>query len=804
MNTYKAKEYWRESKPLKQDSVACRYLKQRHVNTKIALKSGFREGKFKIQDIKNNANKFAMLDCIIIPIGGVDDIEVIQRIVLKEEEEGIIKEHGEKFFFGKTSGKVFRTVSDNENANEVYFVEGIFDAILVREITGCTTYGVLSASAKVVMNVPKNTDKIFICMDNDRNQSGQKGAVKLKRQFLKEGHDVCIIEVPKIIPNKTGIDWLDIRKTNTLEETRDFFKSAKKDAIIKWEEEANCEGKGQIQPVNVAEDIFDILSSEESEEVDVLIYEDGRFLKRNKDNFFETLGKGEVSNLMFKILQKKSFPEETMKESFVSNVIANLKPMLEKESKLPFIRNHEGDIKDLIFVKNGAIKVYPNKVEVLCSNLKNQFTQHRFPVKYDAKKESKIYVPLVKQIFEEKEEKEEKTKALQEFLGACLFPDCFRHKFLLLYGQGRNGKGVLCAAIKAICGKYTTLSLNDMNISKNKFKAAQLDGSIVNVSSDDDALKANVDILKILSAGEEIVVERKNEHSYKMTNTCKLIIATNKEPNFSDKSNAIWSRVLIIQIKFQVDEYKQNEDYSDIDWWRNQSDELSGVLNWAIEGWQRLKKNKKYTLIPESKELIEDSRNLVNPEREFLLENYEEISDKAKEISISVIYGEYSSWCEAGGYNKKNKTVLGREIRNAFPNVTKSRNAKYFPGGSTKRSHYWMGLVVRTDNDEGLKVSKEAMNIKNEDIKNFASKVSEKNIDKMSFEKNYRALSINGLKVMPLTEEFEPCDENWKKYISKAIPSKISEDWIHSYPHANTGLFFGGESNIIGLSFLLI
>jgi len=238
---------------------------------------------------------------------------------------------------------------------------------------------------------------------------------------------------------------------------------------------------------------------------------------------------------------------------------------------------------------------------------------------------------------------------------------------------------------------YTSLSLSDMDTSKNRFKAASLEGSKVNISNDDDFSKSNVEILKHLSSGGEIFSERKNENPHRFFNTAKLIICTNKPVVVNDDTHSFYDRMLFIEVLFEIrDESKQNPNFCDVDWWGKKEDELSWFLNWAIEGWTRLQQQKKFTVLPKYNEIIEEARNYNSPEREFLLSHFESNQNSLKPVFTKEIYSQYSQWAKGYGHKPLSASQLGRSIKLIFKTAYKPKSPLYDNKGV--RRNAWMGI----------------------------------------------------------------------------------------------------------------
>lgn len=100
--------------------------------------------------------------------------------------------------------------------------------------------------------------------------------------------------------------------------------------------------------------------------------------------------------------------------------------------------------------------------------------------------------------------------------------------------------------------------------------------------------------------------------------------------------------------------------------------ELPGILNWAIDGWQRLN-NRGYFSQPETgKDLLDDLQDLASPIRAFVRDFC--IMGPEFEISIDEIFQLWEQWCQDNGReNTKTKQLFARDLVSAFPYLKKKK-----------------------------------------------------------------------------------------------------------------------------------
>ena len=82
-------------------------------------------------------------------------------------------------------------------------------------------------------------------------------------------------------------------------------------------------------------------------------------------------------------------------------------------------------------------------------------------------------------------------------------------------------------------------------------------------------------------------------------------------------------------------------------WWEA-SGELSGMLNWAIAGLHRLRKQGRFTESEVCNRALNEYRAESNPARLFLSEHCREELNES--VGTQELYEAYREWCEGHGY----------------------------------------------------------------------------------------------------------------------------------------------------------
>ncbi|WP_199615521.1 phage/plasmid primase, P4 family [Paenibacillus alkalitolerans] len=237
-------------------------------------------------------------------------------------------------------------------------------------------------------------------------------------------------------------------------------------------------------------------------------------------------------------------------------------------------------------------------------------------------------------------------KLFEEIMGYCLVKNCRRQKIFIFFGEGSNGKSTVLRMIRHFIGSgnYSTLSLQDL---ETTFRPAELENKLVNVGDDIPATQIkDSSMLKKLSRGEPVTVERKNKNPFDLINYAKLIFSTNKIPPVADKSHGFYRTLTLLP--FDAVFSKTDPDFNpNIEDDMKSEQAMSYLLNMAIRGYRRLSK-KGFTESDKVEKALETYRIESSHALKWVIEN--EI-DETYLLSkhTGELYYEFKVWCEQEG-----------------------------------------------------------------------------------------------------------------------------------------------------------
>jgi len=171
------------------------------------------------------------------------------------------------------------------------------------------------------------------------------------------------------------------------------------------------------------------------------------------------------------------------------------------------------------------------------------FVPNMIPVKLNTDERDK---DRVRDVVTEWLDSEEEATHLLRHLATALAPGWSAVKYVLLLGDGRNGKSVLMLMMQALFGKQNVSGVSRQNISEGSPVVTELNGKLLNIIFDGVAVYLkDSGHEKSLVAGEEVSVRMLYRSSLTQVQTNALFIeGLNKEPKSSDKSSALQERLV--------------------------------------------------------------------------------------------------------------------------------------------------------------------------------------------------------------------------------------------------------------------
>lgn len=225
----------------------------------------------------------------------------------------------------------------------------------------------------------------------------------------------------------------------------------------------------------------------------------------------------------------------------------------------------------------------------------NRFVPNILPVPLntDPDDKARVFAVLVEWL-----NSEEEATALLRHLATALAPSWSAVRYVLLLGDGRNGKSVLMQMMQTLFGRTNVSGVSRQNIAEKSPVVVDLNGKLLNIIFDGVAeyLKDS-GLEKSLVAGEEVSIRKLYSSTLTTVRTNALFIeGLNREPKSSDKSSALQERLVRFWFK---NTYEDDLEFKD----EMLSDRVLGALLSLLLDNYVVKRDKRTMLAPTQESL---------------------------------------------------------------------------------------------------------------------------------------------------------------------------------------------------------
>ncbi|MFB6236229.1 MAG: phage/plasmid primase, P4 family [Halopenitus sp.] len=231
-------------------------------------------------------------------------------------------------------------------------------------------------------------------------------------------------------------------------------------------------------------------------------------------------------------------------------------------------------------VQNGLLDIRTRTLEPIEPE---DYLTSQLPIEYDPDAECPEFQASLDTVVPE----DEKQQKLQEFVGYCFWPSASYKRALMLLGETDTGKSTFLRVVEQLFREEDIANVSPEKLQSSKHEAANLEHKMVNIVDELDSHHLDMtDEIKKAISGDPMTAEPKYEQAYRFTPTCKHIFASNKSLEVSRSEEAFWNRWITVVFEEQIPE---DEQVSKDEMLARFEDEAAGILNWALDGLDRLR-----------------------------------------------------------------------------------------------------------------------------------------------------------------------------------------------------------------------
>lgn len=363
----------------------------------------------------------------------------------------------------------------------------------------------------------------------------------------------------------------------------------------------------------------------------------------------------------------------------------HLKEIIDKVKRLTLCDTGDFQVKDLnlVCVENGILNIKDRKL--IPHSPDYSFTQ-KLPVKFNPSAKCPEAMKFLESILDEDD-----MDLFGEWFGFGLYRKYFLKKALIIFGKHDTGKTTLLDLLSALYGDANIAGVSLQALTYDRFGCIELYKKYLNIYDDlvSDDIKRNGPF-KMATGRSYIIAEEKFGPRFRFINYAKMIFSANRIPGASDRDDdAYYSRWIIVEFYRQFDDKDKDPHLLEK---ITTPQELSGLLNWALDGLDRLIENEKFSYnksLEEVKLMMQKSSSDVAA---FVQDRL--VKMEGNFVSKEEMYQAYRKYAETEGFTPMSKTKLGHRLP-SFTNYI--IDVRKWDDTHTRRERGWLNVSFREE-----------------------------------------------------------------------------------------------------------
>lgn len=331
----------------------------------------------------------------------------------------------------------------------------------------------------------------------------------------------------------------------------------------------------------------------------------------------------------------------------------------------------------LLNVRNGVVDLRTKKLK---PHDPDDFITHYVDIDYDPDAICPNFEEVLRRVMMEEDRGASPiTDFAKRWFGYCLTGSTREQKFVVHYGNGRNGKSTILDTIANVMGSYAGVAAPSLMLSSGKDRhpteiADLLGRRMVTAHESGEGGVLREDFIKQSTGGDKLKGRYMGRDFFEFSPTHKLQLLTNYKPIIKGQDEGIWRRVLLLpyvarfgteeEVTAGVANYVRDTGIIEL-----LAKEYQGILTWLIAGaaeWFRDGLQPPDAVIAASKDYqVEQDRAqqfinevcTIGPDQECYLTNG----------TVSGIYVTYRKWCELSGIHPLSKVNFLNNLERVVP-----------------------------------------------------------------------------------------------------------------------------------------
>ncbi len=372
-------------------------------------------------------------------------------------------------------------------------------------------------------------------------------------------------------------------------------------------------------------------------------------------------------------------------------------------------------IRDMLFLAQSALPISPAELDVdpyllNCQNgtldlRTGRLRQHSrgdlitkvTPVEYIPDARAPRWEEFLHQVFEGDEEM---VSFMRRAAGYSLLGTQPEHVMFVLYGIGRNGKGIFVETLRSVLGDdYGRTAPVSMLLAKDQEgipnDLAGLRGArLVTAAEPNEGRRLDEGRVKALTGGDTLTARFLHGEFFDFSPAFTLWLSTNHKPVIRGTDDGIWSRLRLVpfNVRFYLPDEPQPIDIpperkADTKLRDKLVDEYQGILTWMVQGfleWKRVGSLQSPERVREATKSYRAGEDVLGGFLDECCVFEENAAASAKEL-----YGAYSQWAGESGERPLSQIAVGKKLQERGLDAVTM-------GTGGKRYRAWVGIRVRS------------------------------------------------------------------------------------------------------------
>jgi P4 family phage/plasmid primase-like protien len=314
-------------------------------------------------------------------------------------------------------------------------------------------------------------------------------------------------------------------------------------------------------------------------------------------------------------------------------------------------------------LQNGLYKVDTGE---LLPHSPSIFTTNLLPYNYDPQATCPRFMQFLDEVFLGDKEK---IQFIQEAVGYTFHKSIPTAAMFFLVGGGSNGKSVFINTISSLVGEDNFSNISFSSLSDERY-ILKLYQKMINITGETPQSKRlNTDTIKAVVGGDWVTGRELYKEPMTFRPYAKHFLAMNKAPMIEDTSHGMWRRIWIVEFPRRFEEHEMDRELED-----KLRNELSGIFNWALEGYRRLK-GRRFSF-PESDAMKiskSEYRNDMDSIRDYASKYLHRSDSREDRLIFKDVYDSYVAFCQNEGKKEiEAKKDFGKRLQDMHYKVTES------------------------------------------------------------------------------------------------------------------------------------